>query len=145
MAWPPTYDPTYVPPDGAEHWDERLETMLPHERDEIILDKLRGQVSYAWERSGFYREFWRDAPVDPADIRSLEEFAQLPILTKEEVRQEQEAYPPYGRFLCVSPDEVCRIHGTSGTTGRPTVFWHQSRRLGKNRRGARADPLGGRR
>ena len=94
----------------------------PHQRDEIILDKLRGQVSYAWENSGFYREFWRDGAVDPANIRSLEEFAQLPILTKEEVRHEQETYPPYGRFLCVSPEQVYRIHGTSGTTGRPTVF-----------------------
>ena len=38
------------------------------------------------------------------------------------MRREQEAHPPYGRFLCVRPDEVHRVHGTSGTTGRPTVF-----------------------
>lgn len=122
MSWPPKYDLSYVPPGSAEHWDKRLETMPPPERDAVILEKLRGQVRYAWERSGFYREFWDDAPVDPANLQSLDEFAQLPILTKEEVRQEQEAHPPYGRFLCVSPEEVYRIHGTSGTTGRPTVF-----------------------
>ena len=110
------------PDADGEHWDARMETMPPAERDGIILEKLRGQVRYAWERSGFYQEFWRNAPVDPGNIRSLEEFAQLPILTKEEVRVEQEAYPPYGRFLCVDPSEVYRIHGTSGTTGRPTVF-----------------------
>ena len=122
MSWPPKYDLSYVPPSSVEHWDNRLETMPPQERDVVILEKLRGQVRYAWERSGFYREFWDDAPVDPANLQSLAEFAQLPILTKEEVRQEQEAHPPYGRFLCVPPEEVYRIHGTSGTTGRPTVF-----------------------
>ena len=122
MTWPPQYDPTYIPNQDAEHWDARLETMDPAERDEVILDKLQGQVRYAWEQSGFYREFWKDAAADPANIRSLEEFARLPILTKEEVRVEQEAHPPYGRFLCVSPDQIYRIHGTSGTTGRPTVF-----------------------
>ena len=122
MSWPPQYDPAYIPSRDAEHWDARLETIDPAARDRVILEKLQGQVRYVWEQSGFYREFWKDAPVDPANIRSLEEFAQLPIVTKEEVRVEQEAHPPYGRFLCVSPDQVYRIHGTSGTTGRPTVF-----------------------
>jgi phenylacetate-CoA ligase len=83
---------------------------------------LQQQVRYAHTHSGFYQEFYRDAPVDPSNIRSLEEFAQLPILTKEEIRVEQEAHPPYGRFLCVPESQVFRLHGTSGTTGRPTVF-----------------------
>ena len=122
MPWPPQYKPDYVPADDEEHWDRPLETMAPADRDAVILEKLRGQVRYAWERSGFYREFWSDSPVDPANIRSLDEFAELPILTKEHVRREQEEHPPYGRFLCVPPTEVYRIHGTSGTTGRPTVF-----------------------
>ena len=122
MPWPPKYDPDYRPDPAAEHWDRRLETMPPAERDAVILEKLQGQVRYAWENSGFYREFWRDAPADPANLGSLAEFARLPILTKEEVRQEQEAYPPYGRFLCIPEAQVYRIHGTSGTTGRPTVF-----------------------
>ena len=74
MDWPPQYDPGYMPHPDAEHWDARLETMAPAERDALILDKARRQVGYAWERSGFYREFWRDAPVDPANLRSLEGF-----------------------------------------------------------------------
>ena len=65
-SWPPKYDATYVPRDDDEHWDARLETMPPVQRDSVILERLRGQVRYAWEHSGFYREFWRDAPVDPA-------------------------------------------------------------------------------
>ena len=121
-SWPPKYDATYVPRDDAEHWDARLETMPPAQRDSVILERLRGQIRYAWEHSGFYREFWRDAPVDPANLRSLDEFAQLRILNKDHVRQEQEDHPPYGRFLCVPTEQIYRVHGTSGTTGRPTAF-----------------------
>ena len=122
MNWPPRYPLDYVPPSGQEYWSEELETMPPEARDELALEKLRQQVRYVCERSGFYQAFYRDAPVDPKDLRSLEEFAQLPILTKEDIRREQEQYPPYGRFLCVPPEQVFRVHGTSGTTGRPTVF-----------------------
>jgi phenylacetate-CoA ligase len=96
--------------------------MPPAQRDGIILEKLRRQVRYAYTHSGFYQEFYQDVPCDPANIRSFEEFTQLPILSKEEIRIEQEQHPPYGRFLCIPKDQVFRVHGTSGTTGKPTVF-----------------------
>jgi phenylacetate-CoA ligase len=106
----------------AEYWSPSLETMPPAQRDGIILEKLRRQVRYAYTHSGFYQEFYRDVPCDPANIRSFEEFTRLPILSKEEIRIEQERHPPYGRFLCIPEDQVFRVHGTSGTTGKPTVF-----------------------
>ena len=122
QAWPPQYPPEYAPSADQEHWSPELETMRPGQRDGIILAKLREQVRYAYENSGFYRDFYADGPVDPENLRSLEEFAQLPILTKDEIRREQEEHPPYGRFLCIPAADVFRVHGTSGTTGRPTVF-----------------------
>lgn len=122
MEWPPRYPSDYVPDDESEYWVPELETMPPEQRDAIILEKLRRQVRYAYTHSGFYQEFYRDAPVDPENIGSFSELTKLPILTKENVRLEQELHPPYGRFLCVAEEEVFRIHGTSGTTGRPTVF-----------------------
>ena len=120
--WPPQYLADYAPAEDSEYWSKQLETMPSRERDPIILDKLRHQIRYAYTHSELYRELYRDVPVDPNNILSFEELAQLPILTKEHIRAEQEAHPPYGRFLCVSPDDVYRIHGTSGTTGRPTIF-----------------------
>ena len=122
MEWPPHYSSDYVPNVESEYWAEDLETMVPAQRDEIILQKLRHQVQYAYNQSGFYQEFYRDLTVDPTNISSFQELAQLPILTKEDIRLEQERHPPYGRFLCVPQEEVFRVHGTSGTTGRPTVF-----------------------
>ena len=122
MDWPPQYDKSYLPPADREHWDPELETMDPDQRDALVLAKLREQVCYAHQHSPFYQELYKDSPVDPANIRSLDDFRQLPILTKDDLRREQEAHPPFGRYLCVAPDQVFHIHGTSGTTGRPTVF-----------------------
>ena len=122
MEWPPTYDRTYSPSADSEYWDRRAETMSPDERQAAVLAKLGHQVRYAFENSEFYREFWREAGVDPANIDSFEDFRQLPILTKDDLRREQEAHPPYGRYLCVPEERVLRIHGTSGTTGKPTIF-----------------------
>ena len=122
MQWPPNYSTDYFPNEDSEYWSEDLETMPPAQRDLVILDKMRHQIAYAYHNSGFYQEFYHGVSVDPANIRSFEELAQLPILTKEEIRREQEAHPPYGRFLCIPEEQVFRVHGTSGTTGRPTVF-----------------------
>ncbi len=122
MYWPPQYLASSVPPAEQEHWSPELETMPSEQRDVLILAKLREQVRYVIRNSGFYREFYRNAPVDPENFGSLEEFAELPILTKEDIRQEQEEHPPYGRFLCIPANDVFRVHGTSGTTGRATVF-----------------------
>jgi len=122
IPWPPHYPSDYLPSGDAEYWDRDMETMPPEQRDPIILEKLRRQIAYAYQKSGFYQDFYRNISVDPANIRSFEELAKLPILTKEDIRREQEQHPPYGRFLCIPEEQVFRVHGTSGTTGRPTVF-----------------------
>jgi phenylacetate-CoA ligase len=96
--------------------------MEPRARDALILMKLRRQLGWAWERSPFYRKKWDAAGVSPATLRSLADLEKFPIVTKAELRASQAAAPPYGEYLCVEPGAVARIHGTSGTTGRPTVF-----------------------
>ena len=121
-GWPPRYDPAFRPPASAEHWSPALECAAPAERDAVILGKLRAQVRYAWERSAFYRTRWQAAGVSPDTLGSLEDLAKFPVICKEDLRSAQAAHPPFGEYLCLAPAEVARIHGTSGTTGRPTVF-----------------------
>lgn len=123
VEWPPKYDRTFIPPDDSAYWNKELETMDPAQREEeVILPKLRAQLKYAYERSSFYRKKWDKAGVNPEDIRSLHDFEQIPFVTKEEIRQDQIENPPFGSNLCVPREEIGRIHGTSGTTGKPTAF-----------------------
>ncbi|MGH7363871.1 MAG: phenylacetate--CoA ligase family protein, partial [Candidatus Methylomirabilales bacterium] len=120
--WPPTYDETYSPAPADRYWFREHETMDPEERAAVILGKLRAQLAYAWERAPFYRLKWRAAGLEPGDVKTLEDFRRIPVVTKEEIRADQEAHPPFGSYLCVPREEVVRVHGTSGTTGKPTAF-----------------------
>jgi phenylacetate-CoA ligase len=122
-AWPPIYDPSYLPAAGSPYWNKGLDTMDAQEREQkVILPKLQAQLKYAYERSAFYRRKWDKAGVRPEEIRSLQDFEQIPFVTKEEIRQDQMEHPPFGSNLCMEREEVGRIHGTSGTTGKPTAF-----------------------
>lgn len=96
--------------------------MPADERDARILERIREVMAYAYERAPFYRRKWDAAGVHPSSIRSLEDFERVPVTTKAELREAQAAKPPFGDYLCVDPGEVKHVHGTSGTTGRPTAF-----------------------
>jgi phenylacetate-CoA ligase len=96
--------------------------MEPAVRDRLVLEKLRAQVDYAWERSPFYRQLWSDADLSPHDLRDLADLARFPFVTKQALRDDQAAHPPYGSNVSCHPSEIARIHGSSGTTGRPTLF-----------------------
>jgi phenylacetate-coenzyme A ligase PaaK-like adenylate-forming protein len=121
-SWPPVYDEDYLPPPGQRYWFPERETMPPGERDALIVARLRAIVGWAWDRSPFYREKWTQAGVHPGHLRRLEDLHRFPVVTKAELRTEQAAHPPAGRYLCIDRGDVARIHGTSGTTGKPTVF-----------------------
>jgi phenylacetate-CoA ligase len=121
-TWPPRPDATWRPAPDAEHWAPELECADPLRRDGVVFAKLCAQVQYAWERSAFYRRHWQVAGVSPATLRTLDDLARFPVVHKEDLRRAQAAAPPFGDYLCIEPTDVARIHGTSGTTGRPTVF-----------------------
>jgi len=121
-VWPPRYDPAYAPAPDDPCWLPEIECAEPAARDALILAKLREQVRYAWERCPFYRRKWEAAGVSPETLRSLHDLAAFPVVEKAELRAAQAALPPFGDYLGIEPRDVARIHGTSGTTGRPTVF-----------------------
>ena len=121
-SWPPRFAEDYRPPHDQPYWFPRRETMPAEERDAAILERLREVMRYCWERAPFYRRKWTEAGVHPEAIRTLEDFERVPVVRKEELRRAQAAHPPFGDYACVDESEVHRIHGTSGTTGRPTAF-----------------------
>ncbi len=92
--------------------------------------RLREQVAHAARHSPFYRRRLREARVDPARIRTLDDLARLPFTTKDELKDDQAAHPPWGSVLAVPLADVVRVHLTSATTGRPLAFldtaddWH---------------------
>ena len=96
--------------------------MPPEERDALVVAKIQKTMTWAYERSPFYRKRWSAAGLEPGDIRSLADFERVPSISKADLRADQTENPPFGSYLCVDVADVKRIHGTSGTSGRPTAF-----------------------
>ncbi len=121
-SFPPAYDDGYRPAAGSRCWFPVRETMDPGKRDRAILERLKEVMRYAWERAPFYRKKWDAAGVHPDHIKSLDDFERVPVTTKAELRAAQARAEPFGDYLCIPESDIFHIHGTSGTTGRPTAF-----------------------
>lgn len=122
-SFPPSFDNNYLPPAASRYWFPNRETMPQEVREAAILERLKLVCAYAFEHSDFYRQKWSEAGFHPAQLRSLEDFEdRVPVITKAQLRASQAKTPPFGDYLCVSESEIYHIHGTSGTTGRPTAF-----------------------
>lgn len=122
-SYPPAYDDSFLPAADSRYWFPNRETMHPADREAAILERLREVCAYAYQHAPFYRRKWDEAGFHPSQLKSLEDFeSRVPVLTKAELRASQAKNPPFGDYLCVPESEVFHIHGTSGTTGRPTAF-----------------------
>jgi phenylacetate-CoA ligase len=102
--------------------DPRFERASRAEMARWQTARLREQVAHADQNSPFYRRKLRDAKVKPSAIRTLADLARLPFTTKDELKEDQAAHPPWGHVLAVPLAEVLRVHLTSATTGRPLAF-----------------------
>lgn len=100
-------------------WDP-AETMPRDDLRALQLARLRGLVERV-AHIPFYRAAFQKHGVSKDNIRSLDDVRRLPFTTKEDMR----THYPLG-FLSVSRDRIARIHGSSGTTGKPTFVAYTS-------------------
>ncbi|GAC11685.1 phenylacetate--CoA ligase family protein [Paraglaciecola chathamensis] len=105
----------------------RLKT-LQNERFMVV-------VKRAWEIP-FYQRIWGKAGVKPQDIQSIDDIQKLPLISKSDIMESVEQYPPIGDFhgLDGIPAEQrppLVFHTTSGTTGtpQPLLFGPKSREV----------------
>ena len=120
--FPAGYDQSYLPDPDSPYWFPHRETMDPAERDAAVLVRLQEVLRYAYTTSPFYRRKYDAIGLDVGDVTTWEAFEQVPVVTKQELRESQENAPPFGDYVCVDDAELHHIHGTSGTTGTPTAF-----------------------
>ena len=99
-----------------EYWNPRIERMPVDDLHELQGKRLRSLVRYVHDHSSFYRQRFREAGVEPDDIKKLSDVTKLPFTFKVDLRN---TYPT-GMF-CLPENWVVRYHVSSGTTGKPTV------------------------
>ena len=92
------------------------ETLSRAEIEKIQLERLQETVHRVYAKVPAYRKKMDDAGVKPDDIKTLDDLAKLPFVTKQDMRDNY----PFGLFA-VEKKDLIRIHASSGTTGKPTV------------------------
>jgi phenylacetate-CoA ligase len=113
-----------VPRRAAENRVHDPAEILPRpELDALRLARLRESLARAG-RTRFYARAFAGAGVDPDRIRSLDDLRRFPFTVKDDLRRNY----PLG-LLAVPREAVARIHGSSGTTGKPTFVAYTRRDL----------------
>ena len=104
-------------------WQPDHETMPREDVRLLQLQRLRDLVRRV-EHVPFYEEAFDEADIHHEDIQSLNDVRRLPFTTKADLRDNY----PFG-FLAVHREDLARIHGSSGTTGKPTFVAYTHRDL----------------
>jgi phenylacetate-CoA ligase len=97
-------------------WNPSIEKMPVQDLKEMQDRKLKALLHHAYTNSSFYRKRFKEAEINPWDIKGLEDLPKLPFTQKQDLR---DSYPT-GMFA-VPTSQVVRFHASSGTTGKPTV------------------------
>lgn len=106
---------------SKKFWNEVIETIPRDELEKYQLERVKQQVTIAYEKSPAYRDIFDKAGVTPKDLNTLDDLRKFPILTKQVVRDRQDAKPIIGDLIVASEDDVVFISSSSGSTGAPTA------------------------
>ncbi|RAI32802.1 phenylacetate--CoA ligase PaaK [Rhodoplanes serenus] len=79
-------------------------------------ERLAWSLRHAYENVPFYRKTFDEAGLHPSDFRELSDLAKFPFTMKNDLRDNY----PFGLFA-VPREKLARVHGSSGTTGKPIV------------------------
>ena len=94
-------------------WEPEAESRPREALERQTLDGLRRTLGHVLTRPAWRRRLGDAAP---GDIRGPADWARLPFLTKDDLR---DAYP-FG-LAGADPERIARVHMSSGTTGNPVV------------------------
>src|SRR5512132_2087848 len=97
-------------------WNQQAEAMPIDERAELQAARLNELLRRLREHSPFYRRRLGEAGVDTDAPVTLEDLPEFPFTAKADLWE----HYPWG-MLAVPREEVVRVHGSSGTSGRPTL------------------------
>jgi len=103
-----------------QYWNPVLETLPRQKLQQFQLKKFQNILNWTYENSPFYRSLYKDAGLEPGDIKTIDDIRKVPKTEKSMLREAQGREPyPYGSILSVPIEQVTEYRQTSGTTGQP--------------------------
>lgn len=110
-----------VSPSRGFMFDPRIETLPRAALLAMQLERLCWTLTHAYEKVPHYRRSFDAAGVDPNRLGSLADLRHFPFTVKTDLR---DGYP--FAMLASPKADLCRIHASSGTTGKPTVVGYSA-------------------
>jgi len=93
---------------------------------ELQNQRLRWQVHRCLAKSEFYRERFKKAGLRASHIKTVDDLVHVPVVTKQELRDEQVKHPPFGRYTVAPAKDWSELHPSTGTTGTPVnTIWSE--------------------
>ena len=121
-TWPPQYDATYARPPTRSTGSRSGRPWIPNCATRRSWPRIRQVMAYACAHAPFYRRNGRPVGLAPGDFESWKTSSMYLWLRRRNSGEHRPTTPRSGDYLCVPDSEIHRVHGTSGTTGRPTAF-----------------------
>ncbi len=110
---------------------DQLETRESEARETALMAALSGQIAHAMAAAPGYGAILDG--VDPKTVDSRAALAGLPITRKSELKERQQAEPPFGGLAAAAPGALARIFTSPGPIYEPQVersdFWRMARAL----------------
>jgi len=99
--------------------DPEMETMPRAELRQVQLERLQATLNRIVRNVAFYHRWFKEAQALPSEIRTLEDTARLPLITRHTLVENQ----PYGMFA-VPMRDVVRLHPSRSGEEEPIVIGH---------------------
>lgn len=117
----------------THYFEPDMET-LPREELRARHDEQVNRItSYAYEHAPAIRRIFDDAGVEPDEVRTVDDLANVPLTRKDELIELQRADPPFGGFLGVPLTDLKRIFQSPGPLydpeGRKDDYWRWAQAL----------------
>src|SRR5665647_3230031 len=90
----------------AQYYAQEIETMERGDLDALIDERVRYSVQYAAEHSPFYRHWFRENKINPAETREHEDLLHLPVISGKTIREHQPPVTPEFEFLSTDWNNV---------------------------------------
>ncbi|MGH2792703.1 MAG: phenylacetate--CoA ligase family protein [Actinomycetota bacterium] len=108
---------------GRAHWDPDVQTLPRPALLALQLERVNRQIARAFDVPvPFFRRKLEAAGVTREGLASLDDLQRIPLTVKQELRESEEAHPPYGDYRGAAATDCVRLATTTGTTGRPTTL-----------------------
>ena len=103
-------------------YNEEFETLPREALRALQVKRLQQVLERVYHSVGFYKKSLDAAKIKPHEIKSIADMGKLPFITRRDLRDNY----PFGLFA-VPMSNIVRLHASSGTSGRSTVFGYTRR------------------